>query len=482
MEMEEKRVSRYEDLARRLVELIGSGVYKRGERLPSIRELAASFGVSVNTAREAYELLEKKRYVEAVPQSGYYVRDSEPVASCVVPDPAAMDPDQNSLCRIYSALQESGDVGEDSCGLAIATLSNDLWPTERLQKSFVDAVRLYPRESVSYQMAPGYGPLREQIAAYGLRSGARLLPDRIVITSGCQESVYLAMAALVSPGDTVAVESPMYFNFLSLLERFHLKILEIPCSPEEGMHLETLAFALDNYDVSAVFTIANFHNPTGSLMSDAKKAELVRMLSAREIPLIEDDVYGDLHFGDDRPRPCKAFDTDGTVLYCSSFSKTISPGLRVGWIEPGRWYSEIESLKMQINLGAASVPQVATTLFLKDGGFARHLRRLRGEVAFRARSLRASVLAHFPEGTTVSDPAGGMVLWVSLPDGVSSRELYRLALDRKIMIAPGHVFSLQNRFESQLRLNAGVWENSTDAKIEILGNLAKSLRDKTVVA
>jgi DNA-binding transcriptional MocR family regulator len=248
------------------------------------------------------------------------------------------------------------------------------------------------------------------------------------------------------------------------------------------MHLETLAFALDNYDVSAVFTIANFHNPTGSLMSDAKKAELVRMLSAREIPLIEDDVYGDLHFGDDRPRPCKAFDTDGTVLYCSSFSKTISPGLRVGWIEPGRWYSEIESLKMQINLGAASVPQVATTLFLKDGGFARHLRRLRGEVAFRARSLRASVLAHFPEGTTVSDPAGGMVLWVSLPDGVSSRELYRLALDRKIMIAPGHVFSLQNRFESQLRLNAGVWENSTDAKIEILGNLAKSLRDKTVVA
>jgi DNA-binding transcriptional MocR family regulator len=478
--MEDKRVILYEDLARRLIDLIGEGAYRKGDRLPSIRELSESFGVSVNTVREAYALLENKRYIEAVPQSGYYVSDRTHIPSPVEPDPAAMDPEQSSICRIFSAMQKSGDVDEDSCGLSIAYYSMKLCPTERLQKSVVDAVRLHPEESMHYQMAPGYGPLREQIAIHGLSSGTRMAPDRIVVTSGCQEAIYLALAAVVSAGDTVAVESPVYFNLLNMLEGFHANVLEIPCSSEEGMSLETLEFALGQYRVSAVITIANFHNPTGSLMSDEKKAALVRMLSARGIPLIEDDIYGDLSYGCEnrgmeRPRTCKSFDTDGTVMYCSSFSKTLSPGLRLGWIEPGRWYDKVVNLKTLMNLGASSIPQIAVTLFLQDGGFSRHLRRLRVQLGERMTSLRTSVLAHFPEGTRVTNPAGGLVLWVSLPDGVSARELYCQSLDRKIMICPGHVFSLQKRFESQIRLNAGVWEEGTDEKIRIVGKLAKDL-------
>ena len=479
--MDEKRIPRYESLASRMIELIESGAYKRGERLPSIRDLADSFHVSVNTAREAYAFLEKKRYVEAVPQSGYYVCDNATVSSPVAPDPASMDPEQFGLCRIYSVLHDGGSVDEDACGLAIATLSPDMMPIERLQKYAVDAVRLHANDSFHYQMAPGYGPLREQIAIHGLSSGTRLLPDHVIVTSGCQEAVYLALAAVTSPGDTVAIESPIYFSVLGLLESLHLKVLEIPCSPEEGMHLETLAFALERYDVAADFTIANFHNPTGSLMPDVKKAALVDMLADRGIPLIEDDIYGDLYYGSacprgmERPRTCKSFDTDGTVLYCSSVSKTLSPGLRIGWLEPGRWYARAERLKNLINLGASAIPQVAVALFLQDGALSRHLRKVRVTLGGKMAAMRESVLAHFPEGTRVSDPSGGMVLWVALPDGTASRELYSRALEKKIMIAPGHVFSFQKRFDSHLRLNAGVWESGTDEKIRELGSIAKDL-------
>ena len=476
--MGEGRITQYEDLARRMIELIASGAYKRGERLPSIRDLAADFRVSVNTVRDAYSLLERGRYVEAVPQRGYFVSNRETVAPIQAQDPSAMNPGSFSICSIYNALQNGGTVDEDASGLAIATLSRRLWPTERLQKHAVDAVRLRPADSLDYQMSPGYALLREQIAIHGLTSGTRLLPENIVVTSGCQEALYIALSTVVSPGDTVAIESPVYFNLLDMLARLGVRILEIPCSPEEGMSLEALSFALDQYAVSAVLTIANFNNPTGSCMPEAKKAALVSLLSARGIPLIEDDVYGDLHFGadgSDRPITCKSFDRDGTVLYCSSFSKTLSPGLRIGWIEPGRWRVGVEKLKTLMNLGASSLAQVTVALYLQEGGFPRHLRKLRSTLADSVASMRASVLDHFPEGTTVTDPPGGLVLWVTLPEGASSMELYRRALARKIMIAPGRVFSLRDRFESCFRLNAGVWEPGTDAKIRELGLLARGL-------
>ncbi len=475
-----RQPARYEDVASRIEELIESGAYKCGEKIPSLRELSESLGVSVNTVREAYSRLESRRFIEASPQSGYYVipRPASPSRPCPGPDPAGMDPREVSLCRVYGAFHDRGNA-LDAGGLAIATLSGEMWPAERYQKCVVDAVRLHGRECVEYMLAPGYAPLREQLAIIGLSGGSRLSPDGIVVTSGCQESIYLALSALTSPGDVVAVESPIYFNFLNMLEHLRLKVLEIPCSAGEGMHLETLRFALDRYAVAAVITIANFHNPTGSRMSDAKKEELVGMLSRRGIPLIEDDVYGELAYGPERPRTCRSFDTDGTVLYCSSVSKTISPGVRIGWIEPGRWHDRVENAKNLISLGSSSIPQIATALFLQEGAYVKHIRRLRSRLAEKMAALRASVLARFPDGTDVTDPEGGMVLWVGLPGGIDSMELYRLALARGIIIAPGALFSLQDRFSSNIRLNAGIWSPSTEEKIGVLGELVAGLLAKS---
>jgi DNA-binding transcriptional MocR family regulator len=473
---ESKPLARYEDVAARIVDLIESGAYKAGEKIPSLRELADSLKLSVNTVRDAYALLEEQRYIQASPQSGYYVIPRVAALSCTLsgPDPVKMDPQRVSLCRVYSAFLDRGSAA-DACGLGIATLSADMWPTEKMQKCAVDAVRFHDKEFVEYMMAPGYAPLREQLAIQGLSGGSRLSPDRLIVTSGCQESMYLALACLTSPGDTVAVESPIYFNLLKMMESLRLNVLEIPCSADDGMHLETLRFALDHYSIAAVLTIANFHNPTGSLMPDAKKEELVRLLSKKGIPLIEDDIYGELSFGSERPRTCQSFDTDGTVLYCSSISKTISPGMRIGWIEPGRWYDAIENMKNLVNLGTSSIPQIATAIFLQDGAYVRHIRRLRLQLKEKMAALRSSVLEHFPEGTRATDPEGGMVLWVSLPEKIKALELYRLAMESGIVIAPGPLFSLQDRFTSDIRLNAGIWSPSTNEKIQLVGSLARSL-------
>lgn len=470
---ESRPLARYEDVASRIIGLIETGAYKCGEKIPSLRDLSDSLGVSVNTIRDAYALLEEQRYVQASPQSGYYVVPRAVTPHCTFsgPDPATMDPQQVSLCRIYSAFLDRGS-SSDACGLGIATLSPDMWPTERFQKCVVDAVRLHERSFVEYMMAPGYAPLRVQLAIHGLSGRSRLSPDRLIVTSGCQESMYLALACLTSPGDTVAVESPIYFNLLKMMEALRLKVLEIPCSSIDGMNIETLRFALDHYRIAAVLTIANFHNPTGSLMPDDNKEELVRLLSKRGIPLIEDDIYGELAFGAERPRTCQSYDTDGTVLYCSSVSKTISPGIRIGWIEPGRWYDAVENMKNLINLGASSIPQIAAALFLQEGAYIRHIKRLRSRLSVKMSALRSSVLDHFPAGTVVSDPQGGMVLWVSLPGEIDSLRLYKRALEKGVVIAPGPLFSLQSRFSSDIRLNAGVWSPAVGETIKLLGELA----------
>lgn len=473
--MLDKKPTRYEEVAEHIIALIDRGVYKPGDKIPSLRDLSDSLHVSVNTIQEAYWLLEGRRFLEAVPQSGYFVKKRNEPPHLQAPNPATMDPDQVGLCRIYGAFQERGISEEDGCGLGIATLSCSMWPADKLQKCTMDAIRLHQKESMDYQLVPGYAPLREQIAIHGMTGGSRFFPDNIVITSGCQESVYLALASLTSPGDTVAVESPIYFNLLRLMESLHLKVLEIPCSPGEGMHLETLLFALDNYSVKVVLTIANFNNPTGSIMSDVKKEELVRMLSVKQIPLIEDDIYGDLYFGTERPRSCQSFDRDGTVLYCSSFSKTIFPGLRLGWIVPGRYREPVENLKNLINLGSSSLSQVSVTLFLQDGAFARHLKKNRARLKEKVYGLRDSVLRYFPAGTEVTSPEGGMVLWVCMPAFFESRQLYKKAREQNIFIAPGNMFSLQNRYGRYLRLNGGVWTAGTDKKIEMLGHMALKL-------
>jgi DNA-binding transcriptional MocR family regulator len=251
-----------------------------------------------------------------------------------------------------------------------------------------------------------------------------------------------------------------------------LKVVEVASDPERGIDLADLDRALRAQPIAALALVSNFSNPTGACMSDDDKRRLVALLDSHDVPLVEDDVYGDLVFDGPRPHAIKAFDTRGSVLYCSSFSKTLSPGLRVGWAVPGRYQNELELLKLVVNQATAVAPQLAVAGFVESGGFDRHLRRVRRMYHDQMARTIDAVGRHFPAATRMTRPRGGHVLWVQLPGDVDSMELYDAAGRHGIRIAPGPMFSASMGYRSFIRLNTGFpWSAATDRKIETLGRL-----------
>lgn len=480
------KTTRYEKVAERILKLIDNGVLKEGDKLPSIRRLSGELNVSVNTVKEAYWKLEDRNFIEAVPQSGFYVKKRPGLCpNRKSDDPLQYDPQEVSLCRIYGAFHSMGvsDL-ESGLGLGVAMLSPDLWPVKRLERFFRDSVQNLKNDSYNYLMPPGFLPLREQIARSVLASGLDLSPDEIVITNGCHEAIFLALMTVCKPGDTVILESPIYFNLLNLLQRLDLKIIELPASTDEGINLGTLRFALENHPVKAMFSIPNFNNPLGWVMSGEKKKALVKLLAEFGIPLIEDDIYGDIFFHE-RPGTCKTHDSEN-VLLCSSFSKTIAPGPRIGWIAPGRHYDAVVDLKSLLNISTASVNQIAIAGFLKEGGYERHLRKIRKTLREQVFALRAAVLKYFPDGTCVTNPDGGFLVWVELPGVADAEAVYHRALKKNILIAPGSLFTMKNKYSNCMRLSAGVWTQEAEKAVRDLGGMCgenlKENGDETFVA
>jgi DNA-binding transcriptional MocR family regulator len=471
--------TRYEEVAQRILHLIANGVLKEGDRLPSLRQLSRDLGVSINTVKEAYWRLENQNRITAVPQSGFYVsRQSHLNSSAHTPvDPAQLDPQEILLCQIFGAFQDAGQCTPE-IRLAIAHMDPAIWPSEALGRYFQQATRHQADDAFAYQMPPGNRMLREQIAQHGLTCGLDISPEDVVITNGCQEAIFLALMTLCQPGDTVVLESPIYFSLIELMQQLRLKIIEIPTTDNEGICLETLRFVLDNHPVKAMFSIPNFNNPMGFSLPSWKKKKLVQLLGRYDIPLIEDDIYGDLCFGP-RPEPCKVYDTRGRVILCSSFSKTIAPGLRVGWMLPGKYAAEVNRLKTLVNIANPSINQIAVGRFLKEGGYTQHLRRIRRKLHAQVESLRAAVLNHFPAGTKVTLPEGGLCVWIELPAEYNTDILYRKAAQAGILFAPGTLFSIKGRYTHHLRISTGTWNDRVEKAIARLGQMCRKMRTHT---
>jgi DNA-binding transcriptional MocR family regulator len=463
---------RYEEVSGRIGEMIRQGTYRAGERIPSIRALSRQMRVSVNTVMEAYARLENLGAIEARPQSGFYVRagftetvrrrSATEQAATIAPNPVTLG---DAALQVMHSLADPSLVP-----LGGGIPNTELSPVDKLNRMLASESRRFRLQSISYPPARGHKRLRTQIARRSLESGCSLSADEIVVTSGCVEAMNLALQAVCRPGDAVAIGSPVYPTFLKSIEWMGLKVLEIP-SNAEGMNLDVLAWVIRNNAVSACITIANFNNPLGSLMPEGKKRELVQLLAQHEIPLIEDDVYGDLAYGPVRPPSTKAFDEKGLVLYCSSFSKTLAPGYRVGWIAPGRYTEKVTQLKALLNVGSSSPAQFAIAEFLTNGGYEHHLRKLRRVYSRQTAQAREAVIRHFPEGTRVSRPEGGYIIWVEMPEGYDSFRLYESALREGIGIAPGTIFTLGDRYRNCFRLNAAFWSERVEQAVETLGGM-----------
>ncbi len=466
----------YEEVATKIGEMIGQGTFRPGDRVPSIRELSRKMRVSINTAIEAYAHLENRGMIEARPQSGFYVRSR-------VPEPEGHPPERDaeeliSCCvsveetprRILRSLSDASLVP-----LGVGIPNPDLLPVDKLNRMLSTESRRFPMQSVSYAEVRGIQRLRTQIAKRALDGGYTLSPEEIVVTSGCIEAVTLALQATCQPGDTVAVASPVYYTFLHSIQWMGLKILEIPSTPQEGISIEVLNYAIRHNPVHACLVISNFNNPLGSVIPVDRKRELVALLEQRDIPLIEDDVYGDIAFGPSRPSTVKAYDEKGLVLYCSSFSKTLAPGYRVGWIVPGKYQRKVRQLKAFFNIATASPTQLAIAEFLANGGYDQHLRRLRRIYSRQVAKLRDAVGRYFPPGTRVTHPEGGYILWVEMPNEVDALRLYEESMKEKIGIAPGILFSTGDRFKNCIRLNAAFWSERVEQALETLGGMAEGM-------
>ncbi|PON12849.1 GntR family transcriptional regulator [Candidatus Entotheonella serta] len=464
--------SLYEQVADRVQSLIAEGTLQPGDRLPSVRKLHEQLSVSISTVLEAYRLLEDRGLIQARPQSGYYVRrtaliEPEEPDNATPRNPAAID---NSLA--YQVMQAMRDPNVVQLGAAVP--HTDLLPLTTLNRLIGHILRYQSAEAHADSVPPGSEALRHEVARRLMDAGCSVTPDEIVITNGAFEAVYLSLRAVTQPGDTVVIESPAYFDFFEAFELLHLNALELPTHPQGGVSLAHLEQALQTQQIAACLFVPNFSNPLGSCMSDMRKQQLATMLEHYDIPLIEDDVFGDLHFQGVRPKAVKAFDRQGKVLYCSSVSKTVSPGLRIGWAVAGRYQARVERFKWVINQTTAMTPQLALAAFLVNGGYDRHLRHMRRTYQTQMTRMRRAITDYFPAETNVSRPRGGQVLWLEMPLEFNAMDLYQASIQRGISIAPGAIFSRTGNYQNCFRLNCSIpWSEQLEGAMKTLGYLCK---------
>ncbi|AUH53049.1 PLP-dependent aminotransferase family protein [Chromobacterium sp. ATCC 53434] len=462
----------YQDIACRLQARIDAGEFPPGSRLPSVRQLAAQHQVNNLTALAAYRWLEARQRVVARPRAGFFAAPpagaDSPVAR-VLPSPAALVDVDNRMSRLVEL--SASDVAVQ---LHMAEAHHSLYPAmelaRRLQQTLLQRPELIGAHLPAAQSDRLHGLMRRLAAGWQLELPA----DQILFCNGITEGIGLALRHLTRPGDTVAVETPVYFGLLQTLAALGLKALEIPCTPDAGLSLEALEFALRHGPpVRCLVTVPHFQNPTGALMPDDNKKRLLALARRHGLTIIEDDVFGELYFGTRRPTPLKAWDRDGDVIYCASFTKSLAPSFRLGWLSGGRHHAALERLRASNSLVSSTLLLGVLSDLLASGDYVRFGNQLRARLAGQMETVADAVLAAFPAGTRLRRPRGGLLLWVEGPEELDSARLLQAALAESISFAPGMLFSAEPRFGHCLRLNFGQpWDAAQQAAIVRLGRLA----------
>jgi DNA-binding transcriptional MocR family regulator len=462
----------YMQIADRLGSQIHQLTLKTGEKLPSVRALSQEQGISLSTAYKAYVQLEIKGLIEARPKSGYYVRYT-PARSFDGPkrEKQVSASEKLSLDEMIAMVHRNFST-ESIVKLSVASPALSLLPQAKLNKSMMEAIRLSSNSCISYEGVQGNANLKTHIARQAFSWGGNVLPDDVVTTQGCMEALVFCLRAVTKPGDTVAIESPTYFGIFSTVQSLGLNIVEIPTDPTEGLDLDFLAKAIHKQQIKACLFVPTFSNPLGYCMSNEKKKKLVELLAKNEVPLIEDDIYGEMYFGKTRPRTCKSYDKHGLVMLCSSVSKTLAPGYRVGWCIPGKFKTQIINLKLKHSLSSASPTHAAIGHFFETGRYDLHMRNLRKALHTQCLRYTQAIAEYFPDDVKVSRPQGGYVLWVELNKKIDAFELYQQALVYKISISPGQIFSTDSRFTNFIRISFGIpYNDEIEQSLKTLGRL-----------
>jgi DNA-binding transcriptional MocR family regulator len=364
----------------------------------------------------------------------------------------------------------------DVINFALAVPDISLLPAAKLNKSVVHALRDTKDHCINYEHTQGNLELRKQIAKLAFNWGGKVQPEEVIVTTGCLEAITICLRAVTNPGDTVAVECPTYFGIYQAAETLGLKVVEVTSCSVNGIELDCLEKAIENYSIKACIVVPNFNNPLGSCMPDENKKKLVDIITKHNIPLIEDDIYGEMYFGKSRPKTCKYFDRKGLVMHCSSLSKSLAPGYRIGWTIPGKFFDEARQIKRGLNITSASLTQAATAHFLKTGRYEYHLKNLRKALHTQCLRYMQAIIEYFPADTKISRPHGGFVLWLQLNKKINSFKLRAEAMKHKISIVPGRIFSANCDYSHFIRISFGKpWSEDVDYGLMMLGKLIKKM-------
>ncbi len=465
----------YKKIANIVESQIKNGSLVYGDRLPSVRSAQKLYNVSLNTAKSAYMELESRSLIESRPKSGYFVsrsglrRMAIPSISTFKIDEKKQDP-AALIDKVFHSLEDK-EITRFSLGLPSASLL----PIQKLNRCIIESVHELHDYGDQYGQVQGSPSLRKEIAKWSMVLEGKISDEDLIITSGAMNAIYSCLRAVTKPGDTIAVESPLYFGFIQAFQLLGLKTIEIPTHPITGIELDALKKVIHKIDVCCFVT--NFSNPLGALMPEEHKKELVKLLAHHHIPLIEDDLYGNIYFGSSRPKPCKYFDEEGLVMWCGSFTKVLAPSFRIGWVEPGQYKDKILKQKLIQTISQPAIYQEAIAKFLQIGRYDHHLNSLRQKLYSNYINFRNSIEAHFPENTKMSQPEGGFVLWLEMDPKIDSTLLYDYALRQKLSFAPGRMFTQHDQFKNCIRLNYVVdWNEKTAQDLMRLGRFFKAVR------
>jgi DNA-binding transcriptional MocR family regulator len=466
----------YLQIADKLERLISKEVLKMGDKLPSIRTMSEEQGVSMSTAFQAYYHLEAKGLIESRPKSGYYVIFcTRRMPDMPKPCEAVKKPSEVTVDEIISQVSIC-TTNNNLTNFSMAAPPESTLPAAKMSKALMQALRATPYAGLGYESVQGNTNLRRQIARNSILWGGAISEEDVITTNGCMDALTLCLSAVTKPGDTIALESPAYYGSLQLAESLGLKVLEVPTHPLTGVDLEYLDKAIPKFKIKACLFVTNFNNPLGACMPDSHKQELIRLLVKYDIPLIEDDIYGDMYFGKERPSVCQAFDESGLVLLCNSFSKSLAPGYRVGWAIPGRYKEKVLTMKRHHAISSPSLPGAAIACFLENGRYEHHLRGMRKALHTQYMRHLQAVREYFPEDTCVTRPQGGFVLWIELNPKINTYELFQQAEKHKISFSPGRIFSLLNRYNNCMRISySNPWSKQIDDGLKTLGKLIRKM-------
>lgn len=463
----------YLKIANAVTEQIKSETLQFGDRLPSLRSAQKLYNVSLNTVKQAYMELESRSLVESRPKYGYYVSQTSQ-RKLELPSVAKMkvtegkSSPEDLIGKVFGSI-----AGTDVTQFALGIPGKSLLPVAQMKKCMINVMKKKHDSGTNYEPVQGNEKLRREIAKWAMVMEGKITEDDLVITSGAMNGVYNCLMAVTQPGDSVAVESPVYFGILQAIQLLGLRAVEIPTHPITGVDLDALKKVMPK--LSACCFVVNYNNPLGFQMPDDNKKELVRMLTEHNVPLVEDDVYGNIYFGAGRPKPCKFYDEAGIVMWVGSVSKTLAPGYRVGWVAPGKFKEKIIRQKLVQTVSSPSLFSDVIADFLEYGRYDHHLRMFRKKLYANYLQIQKSVTQYFPDNTKVSEPKGGFMLWLELDKRICTEDLYDEAVSRKVNFAPGRMFSQYNQYQNCMRLNYALeWTDRVESDLEKLGKMIKN--------